>query len=549
MAVCICLSFLYPLNVDATEKSSVKIELHVTGETNFVVYRVPDEVIETSQQDLKSELIQSISRMWNVKNERSESYHGGIKYTIFLNDFFTSKQKTNLSFDMDPGLLTEPFHPNQTIQFDLISNKLIEWDVNNASIFSIGFTKEFSPLSEQKYMYSGTVDSFNSFENQSYLGAMNTQKVISHTIIYYSFTIMVIFCGFIMAQRFKYHVLKHPHKKNELRKIGQKFQVPVLITIMIQFLFTMTTGTIIVYEYFYGLSLGILLSFAPLLISAFSMIIFFVRTQQKIVVELEGDENTHKSSKELWSNFVPFVVPLTLTIFLNFLLYIFPWGLFNSDSSMMNLTIVHLIELVIISLAFLSAPLFYNLLLPKKVLSEELLKEKINKLCAQHQVKFNKIYIIPSREYRMANAMVSGYFNKNLYIYDYLLDQLDDDELEAVILHEIGHVKKRHLTKNFGVILAILIVFQMVFYFIPTLGWYGLLIYFSTLSLIVTAVMRRFEFQADEFAVKHMNNTNKMIDALKKITTANYMESKEGKYSRILKTHPSVEQRISNLKS
>lgn len=75
------------------------------------------------------------------------------------------------------------------------------------------------------------------------------------------------------------------------------------------------------------------------------------------------------------------------------------------------------------------------------------LRRRLEDLCRSHRVRFQDIMLWPLFEGRLLTAGVMGITRhfRYLLITPALLQALDDDELEAVIAHEIGHVRHHHL--------------------------------------------------------------------------------------------------------
>jgi len=163
-------------------------------------------------------------------------------------------------------------------------------------------------------------------------------------------------------------------------------------------------------------------------------------------------------------------------------------------------------------------PLF-NKLTP---LEDGELKTKILQYAKSVDFPLDNIFIMDgSKRSSKANAFFSGFGKrKKVVLYDTLLDQHPPDELVAVLAHEVGHYKKKHII--WGMSTSILQVGLMLFLlaqfiFSPTMSmalggqaWsaelniIGFTMLFSPVSMILGIGMnwlsRRNEFEADEFA-------------------------------------------------
>ena len=141
-----------------------------------------------------------------------------------------------------------------------------------------------------------------------------------------------------------------------------------------------------------------------------------------------------------------------------------------------------------------------------------------------------------------SNAFFTGFGkNKRIVLFDTLIEQHTVDELLAVLAHEMGHYKKKHILQ--GMLLAVAqtgIMFFLLSYFISyqelfdafyleQASVYAGLIFFSLLyspldffvGILSQMRSRKNEFQADRFSVKTTCNAKAMQDALKKLAVHN----------------------------
>ncbi|MFN3996968.1 M48 family metallopeptidase [Algoriphagus sp.] len=163
-------------------------------------------------------------------------------------------------------------------------------------------------------------------------------------------------------------------------------------------------------------------------------------------------------------------------------------------------------------------PLF-NKLTP---LEDGELKSKILHYARSVDFPLDNVFVMDgSKRSSKANAFFSGFGKrKKVVLYDTLLEQHPPDELVAVLAHEVGHYKKKHII--WGMITSILQVGLMLFLlaqfiFSPTMSmalggqaWsaelniIGFTMLFSPVSMILGIGMnwlsRKNEFEADEFA-------------------------------------------------
>ena len=78
---------------------------------------------------------------------------------------------------------------------------------------------------------------------------------------------------------------------------------------------------------------------------------------------------------------------------------------------------------------------------------QELSNAKLKNIVTRHKLEGYKIYEYDGKARKSANAMVDSMFGRgNIYFSDYLLDNMTEGEIEAIYLHELGHIKNHHIT-------------------------------------------------------------------------------------------------------
>lgn len=171
------------------------------------------------------------------------------------------------------------------------------------------------------------------------------------------------------------------------------------------------------------------------------------------------------------------------------------------------------------------------------------------------------------------NAYFTGFGrSRRIVFFDTLLSRLNADEVEAVLAHELGHFKFRHIIKR----LALSFIFALVFFQI--LGWLSQQVWFYTdlgvipqlgrpndalalilfflvmpvftflLSPIVSLMSRKDEFQADQFAAQHASG-DALVSALVKLYDDNAATlTPDPLHSAFYDSHPPAALRIQRLK-
>ena len=144
-----------------------------------------------------------------------------------------------------------------------------------------------------------------------------------------------------------------------------------------------------------------------------------------------------------------------------------------------------------------------------------------------------------SRRSAKANAFFTGFgSHKRIALFDTLIEKQTTPELVAVVAHEVGHYKHRHVLKGLALGLAHTgALFWLLSLFLDQPGLFDAfavsepsvhagLVFFGllftpielVLSVVVNVFSRRYEFEADAFAADTTGNAESMITALKKLS-------------------------------
>ena len=237
----------------------------------------------------------------------------------------------------------------------------------------------------------------------------------------------------------------------------------------------------------------------------------------------------------------------------NFWLY--AWALVSFFTVFMNLFYSKLI-----------VPLFNK----QTPLEDGSLKTKIEAFAKNVGFELNNIFVIDgSKRSTKANAYFSGFGKeKRVTLYDTLINDLDEEEIVAVLAHEVGHYKKKHIIFNLiasllltGITLFVLSLFvnnpavsiaigvsQPSFH--AALIGFGIL--YSPISEITGLIMnhfsRKFEYQADDYA-KDTYAALPLITSLKKLSKNSLSNlTPHPAFVFMHYSHPTLLDRIQNLK-
>ena len=213
------------------------------------------------------------------------------------------------------------------------------------------------------------------------------------------------------------------------------------------------------------------------------------------------------------------------------------------------------------------APLFNKF----QPLADGDLKARIEALLQRTGFHSSGVFVMDgSRRSSHGNAYFTGLGrNKRIVFFDTLLGQLDAGQTEAVLAHELGHYKRRHVVKRialmFGLSLAMLFVlaqFKQADWFYAGLNVasqtdaIALALFFLVLPVFlfpVTPLMslysRKHEFEADAFAAEHSRPAD-LISALVALYRDNAATlTPDPVYSVFYDSHPKATERIARLQT
>lgn len=202
-------------------------------------------------------------------------------------------------------------------------------------------------------------------------------------------------------------------------------------------------------------------------------------------------------------------------------------------------------------------------------LEDATLAERITRLMERCGFRSNGIFVMDgSRRSSHGNAYFTGLGdNKRIVFFDTLIKSLDPDEVEAVLAHELGHFKRKHITKRIVVMFILSLLGLALIGWLMTQPWffhglgvsepstYAALMLFSLVSPVFTFFLqptmayfsRKHEFEADDFAAQQTNAAD-LIRALVKLYEENANTlTPDPLYSAFHDSHPPASVRVSHL--
>ncbi len=204
-------------------------------------------------------------------------------------------------------------------------------------------------------------------------------------------------------------------------------------------------------------------------------------------------------------------------------------------------------------------------------LEEGELKREILGYAGRVDFPLDDLFVVDgSRRSTKANAFFTGFGrNKRVALFDTLIEKHDVRELVAVVAHEIGHFRRRHVLK--GVIVSIAhtgLLFFLLAFFLRQDGLFAAfgieersvhagLVFFGllytpielVLGLFMQALSRRHEFEADRFAAETTGEPEDLVAALKRLSVDSLSNlTPHPFYVALNYSHPPVLERISALR-
>jgi len=216
-------------------------------------------------------------------------------------------------------------------------------------------------------------------------------------------------------------------------------------------------------------------------------------------------------------------------------------GLFSNGSL---LSFVISCVLAFACLIFFGRRLRKLLQLSPNALTTGELRDRAFFLASQLRVKLQQIYLLPPSKSRMANAYARS--GRSILLTHHLLSHLTRKEVDAVIGHELAHIKKDHpRLLGFALVGGYTAVAFPYFAFSPPPQWKPLfdLLFVAVPLLTYYFVARRFEFIADATAVGVTGDPESMITCLAKIHRLNSLPLHWNRWSEKFLTHPSTARR------
>ena len=234
------------------------------------------------------------------------------------------------------------------------------------------------------------------------------------------------------------------------------------------------------------------------------------------------------------------------------------WLVFASAMFLISVVLSQIFPIIIL-------PIFYKIL----PLEDEELKTRISNLAREAGIRVENVFTFDmSKNTKKANAAFTGLGKtKRIILGDTLLNNYSKDEIETVIAHELGHYKHKHILKNilFGTVSSFLTFFVISILYKNSLSWFDfenitqiaslplLSLWAMIIGLLQTPIgnvlSRKYEYEADRYAIESTRKPESFINTLNKLTEQNLGDKEPHPFVEwFFYSHPSIKNRINAIK-
>lgn len=229
------------------------------------------------------------------------------------------------------------------------------------------------------------------------------------------------------------------------------------------------------------------------------------------------------------------------------------WLVFSIAMFFISVVLAQIIPIIIL-------PIFYKV----TPIENDEIKARVFKLAKDVKMKVENVFQFDmSKNTKKANAAFTGLGKtKRIILGDTLLENYSEDEIETVLAHEFGHYKHKHIIKNLFIgtftsfitfyILAVLYEFSLPWFgftqitqisALPILSLWGMIVGLIS-TPIGNIISRKFEYEADEYAIKVTNKPEAFINTLEKLNDQNLGDKQPHPFVEWFSySHPSVAKR------
>ena len=213
--------------------------------------------------------------------------------------------------------------------------------------------------------------------------------------------------------------------------------------------------------------------------------------------------------------------------------------------------------------AYIFAPLLMQFMWKTTPLTDDVLREKLEKLTRKSQMKYRDLVVWQTGSLSIANAAVAGTFgwNRRIFLTDTLLRYFSDDQIETIVAHELGHIRYKHIPTYILFSCLYLLSYPLFYKYVeqpimqylptnlvenyPLISSIGSMLFFILYFIFgFRYISRRFEHQADLYAVSLSNKPEAFISALERLAIFNSIPKSVRRIFELFNTHPSIFRRV-----
>lgn len=179
------------------------------------------------------------------------------------------------------------------------------------------------------------------------------------------------------------------------------------------------------------------------------------------------------------------------------------------------------------------------------------LRQRVFELASRAKVKLDEVFILADSGHRLSNAFAAS--NNTVWISEYLLRRLSRAEVDAIVAHEIGHLKRRHPLLRTAAASGGLTAGLMLAFFLREMDNppdHMNLLFPASVALSIVLflfVARRMEFSADLWSLKLNSDPEAMITGLVRVSYDGRLPLNWSKWDEKLLSHPSTVRRAARL--
>ncbi len=481
----------------------------------IVIFNYNDSILDTL-----SEKVKNLNYLDIYKFKEDSVYKFNLKVPL-------DKEHNQLIYNLSP---IGKFNLNEVKSAKFL--KIDNYSLNNG-VIEVRYSYNYFSIVLMLFGFLATVGGliyYTKYLNKLFKNKANSINEKSKILKKYTISFMIYSTFISVILIFSMIMFDSPDFISYILNIG--LDISVIIYILLMFIFIML----------------------PPILSAKSMVIFFSSNKNKDRKELE---------KEIKKS--PLIVGISLVLLFAPMVIIFIMIVFGIPDLIINpfkdefyklpmpLRVAFWITFYyFIGIAFfkITKPILKILKISKSIKDEEEIKkvkEIVDEISKKLKVKpFKKIEVLNSG---VANALVEGLFREKLIITSKLLKILSEEELKAVIAHELAHKKRTHIKVGFiGFIIIGAVIYSIAIYLLKIINFESFEVFMAIFTiaylldyLLCKYISRKIEKDADLLAIKVVEPKT-YIKALSKIHFASYMP-KDGILN-ILMTHPSLKDRI-----